>query len=160
MAYSTTFYTKEQVLKKLEHFCSYQERCHSEVAAKLRTFRLPKVQAEEVFGQLIENDYLNEQRFAEQFAGGKFRMKQWGRQKIRWALRQKNVSEYCIEKGLAQIPSADYAIVIDQLTQKRWEELAGEDDFSRKGKTKNYLVQKGYEPSLVQQAVDQLGDYS
>ena len=82
-------YSKEQALQKLRHYCAYQERCHAEVKEKLYSFGLRKQMVEESIAQLIEEDYLNEERFAIQFAGGKFRMKQWGRVKIKHELKQK-----------------------------------------------------------------------
>jgi regulatory protein len=74
--------TKEQALQKARHYCGYQERSHAEVKEKLYSFGLRRQEVEESLSQLIEEDYLNEERFAQQFAGGHFRMKQWGRVKI------------------------------------------------------------------------------
>src|ERR1700709_658618 len=91
------YLTREQALQKARHYCGYQERCHSEVKEKLYSLGLHKQQVEECLSQLIEENYLNEERFAQQFAGGKFRMKQWGRVKIKYELKQKQVSEYCIK---------------------------------------------------------------
>src|SRR5690242_15375551 len=100
--------TKEQALQKLRHYCGYQERCHSEVKAKLYELGVWKKDHDEIISSLIEDNYLNEERFAIQFAGGRFRMKQWGRVKIKYELKQKQVSEYCIKKALQQIPEEDY----------------------------------------------------
>src|ERR1700740_2162465 len=95
--------TKEQALQKARHFCGYQERHHREVKEKLYGFGLYKNDVEELLSKLIEENYLNEERFAIQFAGGRFRIKQWGRVKIKYALKQKQVSEYCIKKALKAI---------------------------------------------------------
>src|ERR1700709_2489168 len=92
--------TREQAMQKARHYCAYQERSHYEVKQKLYSFGLHKIEVEESLSGLIEEDYLNEERFAIQFAGGHFRMKQWGRVKIRYELKQKQVSEYCIKKAL------------------------------------------------------------
>src|SRR5450432_470130 len=100
--------TKEQALQKARHFCAYQERCHNEVKEKLYSFGLWKKDVEETISLLIGDDYLNEERFAIQFAGGRFRMKQWGRVKIRYELKQRQLSEYCIKKALAAIDEEDY----------------------------------------------------
>jgi len=100
--------TKEQALPKIKQYCAYQERCHAEVREKLYSYRLYKNEVDQLISQLIEENYLNEERFAIQYAGGKFRMNQWGRVKIKYALRQKQVSDYSIKKGLKEIGEADY----------------------------------------------------
>src|SRR4030081_1027510 len=100
MEYKQTL-TKDQALQKARQYCAYQERCHKEVKDKLYGYGLHKKEVEESLSQLIEENYLNEERFAIQFAGGRFRMKQWGRVKIRYDLKQRQVSEYCIKKALA-----------------------------------------------------------
>src|ERR687886_2511625 len=94
------FLTKEQALQKLKQYCAYQERSHYEVVQKLWDLGVRKAEHDEIVSALIEEDYLNEERFAIQYAGGKFRMLQWGRVKIKQALKQKGVSEYCIKKAL------------------------------------------------------------
>ena len=100
--------TPQQALPKAKHYCAYQERCHSEVKEKLYGFGLNKMEAEQIISKLIEENYLNEERFAILYAGGHFRTKHWGRVKIKYELKKKMVSEYCIKKALASINSADY----------------------------------------------------
>ena len=85
---------REQAFLKIKHYCAYQERSHKEVMGKLYDLGLFKKDAELLVSQLIEEGYLNEERFAIQFAGGKFRIKQWGKKKIVYALKEKQVSEY------------------------------------------------------------------
>lgn len=145
--------TKEQALPKIRHYCSYQERSHKEVKEKLYGFGLYKTDVEELIAQLIEEDYLNEERFAIQYAGGKFRMKQWGRIKIQMGLQERQVSTYCIRKAMTVIGAVDYEQTLHRLAEKKWAALKGEQYISREGKTRNYLLQKGYEPALVQQAM-------
>jgi len=118
--------TREQALQKARHYCAYQERCHYEVKQKLYSFGLHKKEVEETLSGLIEEDYLNEERFAIQFAGGHFRMKQWGRVKIRYELKQKQVSEYCIKKALKEIAETDYREALEKLAAKKWETLEDE----------------------------------
>ncbi|HYE54273.1 MAG TPA: regulatory protein RecX [Chitinophagaceae bacterium] len=142
--------SKEQALQKLRHFCSYQERCHQEVKEKLYSFQLRKDVVEESISQLIEEDYLNEERFAVQFAGGKFRMKQWGRVRIMHALKEKRVSQYCINQALKQIDEEAYRETLHKLADKKWNSLASETQLMiRLNKTKMYLLQKGFEPDQV-----------
>lgn len=150
--------TKEQALQKLKHYCAYQERSHAEVKEKLYSFGLRKLLVEETIAQLIEEDYLNEERFALQFAGGKFRMKQWGRVKIKHALKQKQVSEYCIQKALKAIDEKTYTATLHKLAAQKWKSIkgVGVNAFVKMSKTTGYLLQKGYEPGLVKQAVQAL----
>lgn len=150
--------TQEQALQKAKQYCAYQERCHNEVKEKLYSYGLHKQQVEELLSQLIEEDYLNEERFAIQFAGGRFRMKQWGRLKIKYELKQKQVSEYCIKKGLKEIEEVDYMKSLNQLAVKKWKSMKGKesDKFTRMSKTTDYLLQKGYESELVRAVVAKL----
>jgi regulatory protein len=150
--------TKEQALQKLRHYCAYQERCHVEVKEKLYSFGLRKQMVEESISQLIEEDYLNEERFAIQFAGGKFRMKQWGRVKIKHALKQKQVSVYCINKALKELDAEDYEKTLQKLAKQKWSTIKGEgvNLFVKMAKTADYLLQKGFESELVQQAIQEL----
>src|SRR6186997_3007636 len=95
--------TTEQALQKLRHYCGYQERCHSEVKNKLYNLGIFKNEHDAIIATLIQEDYLNELRFAIAFAGGKFRVKQWGRIKIKYELKNRQLSDYCIKKALQQI---------------------------------------------------------
>lgn len=147
---SLTSLTKEQAVQKLRHYCAYQERSHKEVKEKLYSFGLYKQDTEQVIAQLIEEGYLNEERFAIQFAGGKFRMKQWGKVKIRYELKLKQVSEYCIKKALLQIDEDDYQKTLEKEAEQRWEQLRGEKNiFIKKRKLQDYLLQKGFESDRV-----------
>lgn len=150
--------TKEQALQKLRHYCAYQERSHAEAKEKLYSFGLRKQMVEESLAQLIEEDYLNEERFAIQFAGGKFRMKQWGRVKIKHALKQKQVSTYCINKALKELDDTDYERTLRKLASQKWSTIKGEgvNGFVKMAKTTDYLLQKGFEPELVREAVGRL----
>ena len=151
------YLTKEQALQKAKHYCGYQERCHSEVKEKLYSLGLYKQQVEECLSQLIEENYLNEERFAQQFAGGKFRMKQWGRVKIKYELKQKQVSEYCIKKGLKEIDEEDYLKVLKKLALEKWAAVKTEKNvFAKLRKTQDYLMQKGYEHELIRQTLQTL----
>lgn len=150
--------TKEQALQKAKHYCGYQERSHYEVREKLYALGMHKQQVEELISQLIEENYLNEERFAIEFAGGKFRMKQWGRVKIKYELKQKKVSEYCIKKALKQIDEEDYLKSINTLARKKWNSIKGEgvNHFVKMSKTTTYLMQKGFESDLIQSAIAHL----
>ncbi len=147
--------SKEQALPKIKQYCTYQERCHAEVKEKLYAFGLYKKDVEQLMSQLIEENYLNEERFAIQYAGGKFRMNQWGRIKIKYALKQKQVSDYCIKKALKEINESDYKKTLQKLAEQKLKTLKGEKNiFIKKRKLQDYLLQKGYENELVREVVN------
>lgn len=146
--------TKEEALRKIKSYCSYQERSHKEVKEKLYSYGLYKVDVEEILSNLIEDNYLNEERFAKQFAGGKFRMKQWGRKKIIYELQQKQVHKLNIKLGLKEIDEEQYLAVIQKLAEKKWKELSGVHYLARQAKTMAYLLQKGYEQQLITNVIN------
>ena len=148
--------TPDQALQKIKSFCAYQERCHLEVKQKLYSFGLYKNDVEKIIAQLIDENFLNEERFAIAFAGGKFRINQWGKVKIKYELQQKGISNYCISLALRNIDEEDYSITINKLTKAKWISLKSEQYIVREHKTKNYLIQKGYEHSLIEAAIKQL----
>jgi regulatory protein len=150
--------TKEQALQKLRHYCAYQERSHVEAKEKLYSFGLRRQMVEEALAQLIEEDYLNEERFAIQYAGGKFRMKQWGRVKIKHALKQKQISTYCINKAMKELDEADYEKTLHKLAGAKWATIKGPgvNQFVKMSKTTDYLLQKGFEPELIRRAIEEL----
>jgi len=150
--------TKEQALQKLKHYCAYQERCHSEVKEKLYNLGVWKKEHDEIIAALIEENYLNEERFAIAFAGGKFRMKQWGRVKIKYALKQKQVSDYSIKKALKQIDEDEYSKTLNELSKEKYDSLKSEQYLVRKKKTMDYLIQKGFEAELVNESIKPIAD--
>lgn len=148
--------TKEQALQKLRQYCAYQERSHSDVKQKLWDLGVRRAEHDELLATLIEEDYLNEERFAKQYAGGKFRMKEWGRKKIYYGLKEKGVSEYNIKKGMKEIDEDRYREVLQELAEKKYALLRGEQYLVRKKKTADFLLQRGFEPGLVTAAVGRL----
>ena len=142
--------TKEQAYQKAKHYCAYQERCHSEVKEKLYTLGLYKKEVEELMAALVEENYLNEERFAVQFAGGRFRIKRWGRVKIKYELKQKQVSDYCIKKALSSIDEKDYERTLQKLfTEKKKTSKSEKNSFVRKRKISDYLMGKGFETDQI-----------
>ncbi len=143
-------YTTEQALQRAKHYCAYQERCHKEVREKVYSFGLRKKEVEELITKLIEENYMNEERFALQFALGKFNLKHWGKEKIKQALKQKEISAYCIDKALNAIDETGYAKTFEKLAAKKLSTLKSEKNiFIKKTKLQNYLLQKGYERDLI-----------
>lgn len=144
-------------LQRAKNYCAFQERCHSEVCEKLYSFSLHKNEVEQLITILIEEDYLNEQRFAIAYAGGKFRIKNWGKEKIKYELKQKQVSEYCIIKAFASIDKAAYEKTFIRLASKKLKELKSEKNiFIKKKKLNNYLRQKGFELKLINTCLNKI----
>ncbi len=148
--YSPRRTSPEKAMQKLKHYCGYQERSHLEVKQKLYSLGLMKKEVEELISRLIEEGYLNEERFAILFASGKLRLKGWGRQKIRFELRQRGISEFCITKALKSIDESEYIAGFNRSAEKKWHSLRTEKNiFARKNKWQQYLHQKGFEPALI-----------
>jgi regulatory protein len=123
------------------------------VREKLYSLGVWKKEHDEIISALIEENYLNEERFAIAYAGGKWRVKQWGRVKIKYELKQKQVSDYCIKKALKQLDEEEYLQVLEKLAKEKYAALKKEQFLVRKKKTTDYLVGRGYEPDLVSQAM-------
>ena len=150
MGFETKNIGTQKAFEKIKYYCAYQERSHAEVKKKLYCFGLYKNEVELLMSQLIEENYLNEERFAMAFAGGKFRIKQWGKIKIKYELKQRQVSDYSIKKALAAISDDDYEKTLQKLAEEKLVTLKSEKNiFTKKSKLQNYLVGKGYEFNLV-----------
>ena len=142
--------SREKVLSKIKHYCAYQERYAGEVREKLFSFDLDNLQVEEVINQLVAGNFLNEERFAVQYAGSKFRLKKWGKIKIKHALRQRQVSAKFIKKAMDEIDELDYLKTLNKLAETKRASLKSEKDaVARERKIRDYLLQKGYEPELI-----------
>ncbi len=148
--------TKEQAAEKIKSYCSYQERCHREVKDKLYSFGLRRNEVDEIICRLIENNYLNEERFAKQFGGGKFRIKHWGRNKIKYELQQKGVNSFIIKIALKEIDEKRYFETLQKLAQTKWNVLNEENKLARQSKTNAYLLQKGYEQRLISEVLNNI----
>lgn len=139
----------EQALQKIYHYCAYQERSHKEVRNKLYTYGLWRNQVEDLITQLITEGYLNEERFAKSFAGGKFRMKKWGKVKITRELEAHGLTPRCIRHGLNEIDERDYQRTLESLIVRKWDTTEEPNAFKKKDKVARYAIMKGYEPDLV-----------
>lgn len=136
--------TKKDATIRLMKYCAYRERCHKEVRSKLLDLGMRGDDLEDIISKLINENFLNEQRFAEAFARGKFKINRWGRHKIRNELRKRNVSAYCIKKGMMEISETDYEETIEKLIDAK--KRAG---VKEKSKIAKYLFQKGYENQKI-----------
>ncbi|MEQ9437760.1 MAG: regulatory protein RecX [Cyclobacteriaceae bacterium] len=144
---------KQQSKVKAAKYCAYQERTQQEVRDKLYSYGLYSDAVEEVLSELISEGFVNEERFAQAFARGKFRNNKWGRIKIEIGLRQKGLSDYCIQSGFREINEEAYRDTLQALIQKKWDALEGEEPYARKHKTARYALGKGYESELVWQVI-------
>ena len=147
---------KDQAILSIKRFCAYQERAQQEVRDKLYEYGMSKDQVEEILSDLISENFLNEERFAMQFAGGHFRIKGWGKIKINHALKQKRVSAYNIKKALQSINLDAYEKTLESLATKKWNSLKGERGLSKMAKTQAFLYQRGFEPQLIQPILQKL----
>lgn len=134
---------------RIYRYCAYQERCHQEVKTKLYEFGLSKSEVDEIVTDLITDGYLNEERFAKAFAGGKFRMKKWGRIKIEHELDSKGLTAACIRSGLAEIDEEEYLVSLRNILISKARQVIVENEFVKKDKIASFAIQKGYEPELV-----------
>ena len=149
--------TRRDILVKAANFCAYQERTHSEVRERLQKWEVWGDEAEEIIAYLIEDNFLNEERFAKVFAGSKFRVKQWGRQKIKYELKARKLSEYCIKVGMAEIDDDAYIDTLKTILEKKKHELRTEKQpLIVKQKLARYAICKGFEGELVWEIIGEI----
>ena len=156
MPYKKITYTVEEAKKKMEGYCSYQERCHQDVEGKLNEMNIINKAKEVIILHLLEHDFLNEERFSRTFARGKFRIKKWGKQRITHELKGKNISAYNIYAALKEIDDIEYYRTFDKLAEKRLLELNETDIYKKRKKLANYLLYRGWESDLVYKKVVEL----
>ncbi len=149
-------FTVQEALQKCQHYCSYQERCHSEVRKKLTEMGMIPDAIDHIIVQLIRHDYLNESRFAETFVRGKFRIKKWGRHRLTLELKKKDISKTVIKNALEQINEQDYQNAFDQLAIKRLASLKEKNKYKKRKKLADYLLYRGWESHLVYDKVKSL----
>ncbi|WP_394995261.1 regulatory protein RecX [Emticicia sp.] len=148
---------RKDILVKAANFCAYQERTHAEVRERLQKWEVWGDDAEEIIAYLITENFLNEERFAKIFAGSKFRVKQWGRQKIKYELKARKLSEYCIKVGLAEIEDDDYIETLKTILDKKKHELRTEkQSLILKQKLARYAIGKGFESALVWEMIGKI----
>lgn len=144
-------YTPQLAWPKIQQYCAYQERSHREVKEKLYGYGLHKNDVEILISRLIEENFLNEERFAVGFARGKFRIKKWGRVKIKYELKNKQISEYNIRQALNQFDEEEYQKTVNQLALKKWNAIlkTTPDIRLRRNKVYAWLLQRGFESNII-----------
>ena len=149
-------YAVAEALEKMRHYCAYQERCHKEVKNKLYSMQMIPEAITQIVGTLVSENYLNESRFALQFAQGKFSIKHWGKMRITRELKTRSISDYDIRKALSVIDDNDYLEKISAISAKKWEQLEGTKPQVRKQKLYQYLAYRGWETHLIYAQIDAL----
>ena len=142
--------------EKIQAYCAYQERCHQEVAKKLKSWGLIRDAIDLLIGELIQFNFLNEERYARSFARGKFRIKKWGRMKIRMELKKRDIYFKCIDFAMEEIEDKAYFETLKEVLQKKNELEKETNSYKRKMKLTRYLVSRGYEYDLIRDALEEL----
>lgn len=156
----TYLYFAMETLKKACSFCIYQERTQQEVREKLKSWRIPASEAEEIIAWLINENFINEGRYARQFAGGKFRIKKWGRRKIVYELKAKGITPNGIREALNEINEEEYIHTLKELAHRKIESLMPEEDpLVIRKKVTSWLLMKGYEPDCIREVLEE-GNYT
>lgn len=154
--YDQKTYTVDQAKQKLEYFCSYQERCHQEVVEKLKAMKMIPEAIDLIIVHLLDNNFLNEERFACSFARGKHRIKGWGKIRIVAELKFKGISKYNIDTALKEISQDEYLFNFHKLADNHWQNMRELDSLKRRKKFCDFLLRKGFESNLVYEKVKDL----
>lgn len=149
-------YTIKEATKKLEGYCAYQERCHKEVNQKLRDMNMIPEAIDEIISHLIQENYLNEERFAQSYARGKFNIKKWGKNRIVNELKFRKISRFNIKTALKEIEDDQYLITLDTLAKKRLAAITETNKQKRRKKLADYLFYRGWESYLVYEKLKEL----
>ena len=151
------YLSKADALTKLQHYCAYQDRCHQEVRSKLLDLGIYGDDLEEIIVDLIQENFLNEERYARSFARGKFRMKKWGRNRIKRELKMRAISDYCIRKAMSEIEEEDYVNVLEEILNKKINSIKETNEYARNNKLAKYAISRGFESNLVWEEIKKLG---
>lgn len=148
--------TPDQVLDKMAKYCAYQERCVKDVHDKLKTYDIPKEERDKILDFLLDNRFVNDERFAKSFVRGKLNQSGWGVNKIRFHLMQKGIDKDIIEEALGQTDEEVYRQRLIDILKTKSKTVKAENDFERKRKLAAYAMQKGFEGSLVWEVLKDL----
>jgi regulatory protein len=146
----------DEVLQKLRHFCSFQERCTADVEEKLHSLGTARLKFPAIIEQLKKEKFLDDVRYAGSFASGKFRINRWGRRKIRYELAARGIPEEIITRGLAEIDEEEYMQVLRDLVRKKASEIKGEKKLTIRNKIFTFASGKGFESDLISTAINEL----
>jgi regulatory protein len=142
-------FTVDEIKRKLENYCVYQDRCHKEVEQKMWEFHLIPEARELILLSLMKDNFLNEERFAKSYARGKFRIKSWGKQRIVRELKFRDISAYNVKTALKEIGETEYLKTIYRITENRNAVITESNLYKRKKKLIDFLMRKGFENDLI-----------
>jgi regulatory protein len=154
--YSVKTYTVDEAQKKLEHYCAYQERCHKEVTQKLYDMKMIPEARDKIIVHLLQHNFLNEERFAQAYTRGKFRIKKWGKQRIQLELKRRDISKTIITIALKEISDVDYYNTFHALAEKKVETISETNAQKKRKKLADYLFYRGWESHLVYDKIREL----
>lgn len=149
-------HTVDEAQKKLEHFCAYQERCHKEVVEKLKNMRMIPDAIDVIVVHLIQNNFLNEARFAKAYVRGKFRIKKWGRKRLEIELKKREISSFNIQEAFKEISEAQYLETFHELAEKKVATITETNIYKKRKKLVDYLLYRGWESHLAFQKAHDL----
>ncbi|MDD5570328.1 MAG: regulatory protein RecX [Bacteroidales bacterium] len=142
-------------IEKAKKYCAYQERAHSEVRKKLHEWGINEENVEGIISKLITERFINEERFAIAFARGKFRIKKWGKNKIKAELKKRKITEYCLNKALSEIDRKEYIKTLKEIILKKEKEIKEKSEIKRKRKLSQYAISRGFESELVWEVINE-----
>jgi regulatory protein len=145
-------------IERIKNYCALQDRCQWDVIQKLREWGLQQATKDHILEILITNKFIDEERFSTSFCRGKFRIKNWGKRKIINELRRKQISNICINTGLKEIDEKEYDLVLEKLFYQKERSIKDKNQFIRKTKIANFLIQRGFENNLVWDKIRELSD--
>ncbi len=149
-------YTIKEAINKIEHYCAYQERCHEEVEQKLRSMKMDSDEIDRIIAHLINDNFLNEERFACSFARGKHRMKHWGKIRITNELKFRGINQTLINIALKEISPEEYYTTFDTLANRHWESIQEGNSLKKRKKFCDFMLRRGFESNLVYEKVRDL----
>ncbi len=149
-------HTLQEATKKMEHYCAYQERCHQDVRQKLEGMHMIPEAIDVIIVHLLEHNFLNEARFAKTFVSGKFRIKRWGRHRLTFELKKKDISKVNINQALKTIENGEYIEVFNDLAEKKANSIKESNKFKKRKKLIDYLLYRGWESYLVYEKANEL----
>ncbi len=142
-------FSLKEAIHKIEHYCAYQERCHVEVIQKLRSMKMDADEIDTIIVKLIQDNFLNESRFACSFARGKHRIKFWGKNRIVNELKFRNIGQYNINLALKEISNEEYLETFDKIALRNWDSIKETNIQKKRKKFCDYLLRKGFESNLI-----------
>ena len=150
-----TYYSRSEALERIKQFCSFRDRSHKEVWEKLKELNQDPETSRELIAELLEEKFLDEERFARAYVSGKFRNNKWGRLKIKQGLREKGIHPNLIRSAMTEIDEAEYLRTLQDLLEKKLRSVTAKNQYDKKAKSARYLIGKGYEQDIVWRKINE-----